>query len=73
MGRKTVCIILSVLFLGIVFGCKRTEVPKKPVEGVKHEVHWGYVGEGGPANWGTLKPEYVLCGSGMLQSILTKQ
>ncbi|MFH1701844.1 MAG: carbonic anhydrase family protein [Nitrospirota bacterium] len=68
MGRKTVGIVLSVLLLGIVFGCKRAEVPKKPVEGVKHEVHWGYEGEGGPAHWGTLKPEYALCGNGMSQS-----
>jgi carbonic anhydrase len=54
--------------LGILFGCKRAEVPEKPAEGVKHEVHWGYEVEGGPAQWGTLKPEYALCGNGMSQS-----
>ncbi len=68
MGKKTVCIILSVLLLGIVFGCKRSEVPEKPVKHVEREIHWGYVGEGGPAQWGTLKPEYALCGSGITQS-----
>jgi len=60
--RKSVSIILSVLLLAFVFGCKAPEQP------AVHEVHWGYEGEGGPAHWGTLKPEYALCGSGMSQS-----
>ncbi len=68
MGRRAVSIILCVLLIGIVFGCKRAEVPQKPAEEVKKEVHWGYVGEGAPENWGKLKPEYALCGSGMSQS-----
>ena len=33
-----------------------------------HEIHWTYDGEGGPANWGVLKPEWQLCGSGERQS-----
>ncbi len=33
-----------------------------------HEIHWSYDGEGGPANWGVLKPEWQLCGSGERQS-----
>ena len=68
MGRKISCIILSLL-LGFVFGCKPAEKPaEKPSKEVKHEVHWGYEGEGGPEHWGTLKPEFALCGSGSSQS-----
>lgn len=33
-----------------------------------HEVHWGYAGEGGPAAWGSLKPEFGLCARGQRQS-----
>jgi carbonic anhydrase len=32
------------------------------------EVHWSYEGEGGPAQWGALKPEYATCASGKRQS-----
>src|SRR4030042_4507572 len=63
--KKIGCIILSVMLLSLFWGCKPAE---KPVEEVKHEIHWGYEGEGSPANWGTLKPEFAVCGSGMSQS-----
>lgn len=33
-----------------------------------HEIHWSYEGEGAPANWGTLKPEWALCNAGERQS-----
>ena len=33
-----------------------------------HEIHWSYDGEGAPANWGTLKPEWQLCNAGERQS-----
>jgi carbonic anhydrase len=33
-----------------------------------HEIHWSYEGEGAPANWGTLKPEWQLCNVGERQS-----
>jgi carbonic anhydrase len=32
------------------------------------EVHWDYVGEHGPAQWGQMKPEYGTCASGKRQS-----
>ena len=32
------------------------------------EVHWGYEGEGAPANWGALSPDFALCDEGMAQS-----
>ena len=34
----------------------------------KHAVHWGYEGEGGPANWGKLDPKFKLCSEGKSQS-----
>lgn len=33
-----------------------------------HEVHWDYKGEGDPARWGDLKPEYAACKTGQAQS-----
>ncbi len=30
--------------------------------------HWGYGGEGGPADWGQLKPEFSTCANGSRQS-----
>jgi len=45
-----------------------------PVEHAKadshgqHEVHWAYEGMAGPALWGTLKNEYLVCGVGTQQS-----
>lgn len=30
--------------------------------------HWSYQGEGGPATWGSLKPEFAKCASGARQS-----
>lgn len=33
-----------------------------------HAVHWGYGGEGGPAHWGELNPDYTACADGSAQS-----
>lgn len=30
--------------------------------------HWGYAGAEGPGSWGSLSPEYAVCGSGLSQS-----
>ena len=67
MRGKNILIILSIVLLIFTFGCPPAE-QEKPAEEPKHEVHWGYEGEGAPANWGNLKPEYALCGTGMSQS-----
>ncbi len=32
------------------------------------DIHWGYSGDEGPANWGELSPEYILCADGSAQS-----
>lgn len=50
--------------------------PEKPAVEREHSlgtyahahIHWSYEGEGGPANWGKLKPEYASCASGQRQS-----
>ncbi len=36
--------------------------------GAAHKAHWGYSGAEGPAQWGSLSPEYQTCGTGMNQS-----
>lgn len=33
-----------------------------------HASHWGYAGAAGPDNWGSLKAEYSVCGTGRMQS-----
>lgn len=33
-----------------------------------HEVHWGYVGDGAPAHWGSLSPDFATCDTGTEQS-----
>jgi carbonic anhydrase len=35
---------------------------------VAHGDHWDYAGEGGPEDWGKLKPEYSQCATGQRQS-----
>lgn len=48
----------------------RKVAPKKkedPALQYQH-VHWAYEGEGAPANWSKLKPEYATCGMGRRQS-----
>ena len=32
------------------------------------DIHWGYSGDVGPANWGELSPDYALCADGSAQS-----
>ncbi len=72
--RKIGYFVLAVSVV-LVFGCKpgpqeeATQAPEEAHEEHEaHEVHWGYEGEQGPQNWGSLKPEYALCGEGKSQS-----
>lgn len=44
---------------------------KKPapvVAPMVSSVHWSYAGEGAPANWSKLRPDYATCGNGKRQS-----
>jgi carbonic anhydrase len=41
---------------------------KAPAAPPRPPVPWSYTGEGGPAAWGQLQPEYQLCGNGQRQS-----
>lgn len=45
---------------------------KRPVTkahgGMAGHLHWGYAGEGGPAEWGELDPSYTTCSRGTRQS-----
>jgi carbonic anhydrase len=69
MMRRYYCFIFALLMIINFVGCKPAEQPaQKPAAEVKHEVHWGYEGEGAPANWGKLKPEFALCSTGQSQS-----
>jgi carbonic anhydrase len=37
-------------------------------EHAAHDIHWAYDGDGGPAHWGELKPEFGTCANGQRQS-----
>lgn len=42
---------------------------QSPVAPYAHaHVHWAYEGEGGPENWGKLRPEFAICDTGKRQS-----
>jgi carbonic anhydrase len=51
-------------------GPRRTAKPKRaePTEPIVRDIHWSYEGEGGPANWAKLRPEYASCAAGKRQS-----
>jgi carbonic anhydrase len=40
----------------------------KDLPSAKHDIHWGYAGEGAPSNWAQLKPEFATCATGKRQS-----
>ncbi|MFT3956948.1 MAG: carbonic anhydrase family protein [Piscinibacter sp.] len=42
--------------------------PAAPAHDAGHAAHWSYDGEGGPASWGAMKPEFATCSSGKRQS-----
>lgn len=51
----------------------RKVIPKKkseekPAVQEHRDIHWGYEGEGAPANWGKLRPDYGTCATGRRQS-----
>ena len=46
----------------------RAKAPTPPAHGADHAAHWSYDGEGGPASWGSMKPEFATCSSGKRQS-----
>lgn len=68
MGKKFFILVFAFVFVIGLVGCKPSEKPAEKPPEVKHEIHWGYTGEGAPANWGKLKPEFALCGTGQSQS-----
>jgi len=55
-------------------GPRRAPKAKKPVEpaepaAIEHrDIHWSYEGEGAPANWAKLRPDYATCATGKRQS-----
>lgn len=51
-------------------GPRRTVKPKQaePAVAERREVHWNYEGEGAPANWAKLNPDYATCSAGKRQS-----
>lgn len=49
-------------------GPKRASKKKESNPAQEMAVHWGYDGEGAPANWGSLKPDYATCANGKRQS-----
>jgi carbonic anhydrase len=52
---------------GLLIRPRRAAAPA-PAAPVHKDVHWSYAGEGAPAHWGKLKPEYATCANGKRQS-----
>ncbi len=51
-----------------LFACTLTSATKE-----KGKSHWGYIGEKGPENWGTLSSDFEVCQSGISQSPVNLQ
>ena len=47
---------------------RRAAAPKPVVPKRAHAEHWAYQGDGGPEQWGEMKPEFAACSSGKRQS-----
>lgn len=60
-------IVFLVSIVVIVAGCT-ADSPKDESSSHAEDVHWGYEGDTGPAQWGALSPDYVLCAEGKQQS-----
>ena len=80
--------LLPVVLAGFIVTSCSTNAEQKPSESTQEEdttvvvevtkpsdrpTHWGYSGETGPANWGSLDPVYNLCGNGKGQSPINIQ
>lgn len=59
-------VVRSPVVSGEAYAAHGAGAPGTPL--AHHEIHWSYEGEGAPANWGTLKPEWQLCNVGERQS-----
>ncbi len=47
---------------------KHHDGPKHAKKAAHHKAHWSYEGDTGPEHWGSLSPDYALCGTGKAQS-----
>ena len=56
--------IFAICFIMCITGCGGAKNLPAPT----HNVKWGYAAENGPAVWGQLNKEYILCGEGTHQS-----
>ena len=65
-GMMVPCNLLIAVLLFII-GCTQ-EAEHGETAAHAEQVHWGYEGEQGPAAWGDLSAEYVLCAEGKQQS-----
>lgn len=62
MGLWVVALVVIALFISTLSPHDHED------EAGGHDVHWGYDGKSGPAQWGSLKSEYLACGGGRQQS-----
>ncbi|MEK9951078.1 MAG: carbonic anhydrase family protein [Curvibacter sp.] len=53
---------------GLVIRPQRPAAPPRPPAPAYKNIPWGYAGEGGPAHWAQLQPEYATCARGQRQS-----
>src|SRR3954467_3881619 len=62
--------LITALLLSACVAITPVAAPQQPTAAVATPapVHWSYEGEAGPDEWGSLSPDYALCGDGKTQS-----
>ncbi len=63
MRQTSPCLVLLAALVSSACGAEEPQSPE-----ADHEAHWGYSGEAGPENWGSLNEEFATCASGTVQS-----
>ena len=61
-------ILALVMASVLTTACVHAGSDNSKTAGAHGSVHWGYTGEIGPGQWGTLSPDFALCASGRQQS-----
>jgi len=65
--KPALIFMLYLISMQFITGCARDSEPGE-TSAHAEQVHWGYEGENGPAEWGALSAEYILCAEGKQQS-----
>src|SRR4051794_39968661 len=65
---SVVASLITALLLGACVAITHAPVAEAPAVATATPVDWSYEGEAGPDEWGSLSPDFALCGDGKQQS-----